>query len=102
FGRSNPLTSHFLLSVDGKPFQSVSFLLANEDKLDLTGSTFRFEKARHNNSFYVSALDYTIDPPVVTPIPAALPLFASGLGALGLLGWRRKRSQTQAERKAAI
>jgi hypothetical protein len=26
-----------------------------------------------------------------TPIPAALPLFASGLGALGLLGWRRKR-----------
>jgi probable HAF family extracellular repeat protein len=28
-----------------------------------------------------------------TPIPAALPLFASGLGALGLLGWRRKRKQ---------
>jgi len=27
----------------------------------------------------------------VTPIPAALPLFATGLGALGLLGWRRKR-----------
>ena len=26
-----------------------------------------------------------------TPIPAALPLFASGLGALGLLGWRGKR-----------
>lgn len=26
-----------------------------------------------------------------TPIPAALPLFASGLGAIGLLGWRRKR-----------
>ena len=27
----------------------------------------------------------------VTPLPAALPLFATGLGALGLLGWRRKR-----------
>ena len=26
-----------------------------------------------------------------TPIPAALPLFATGLGALALLGWRRKR-----------
>jgi hypothetical protein len=26
-----------------------------------------------------------------TPIPAALPLFASGLGAMGLLGWWRKR-----------
>jgi hypothetical protein len=27
----------------------------------------------------------------ITPLPAALPLFATGLGALGLLGWRRKR-----------
>jgi hypothetical protein len=26
-----------------------------------------------------------------TPLPTTLPLFASGLGALGLLGWRRKR-----------
>jgi outer membrane lipase/esterase len=26
-----------------------------------------------------------------TPLPTALPLFASGLGALGLLGWRRKQ-----------
>ncbi len=28
-----------------------------------------------------------------TPLPAALPLFASGLSALGLLGWRRKRKK---------
>lgn len=28
---------------------------------------------------------------VVTPLPAALPLFATGLGALGLLGWHRKK-----------
>jgi hypothetical protein len=26
-----------------------------------------------------------------TPLPATLPLFAAGLGALGLLGWRKKR-----------
>jgi hypothetical protein len=26
-----------------------------------------------------------------TPVPAALPLFASGLGVLGAVGWRRKR-----------
>jgi hypothetical protein len=26
-----------------------------------------------------------------TPLPAALPLFATGVGALGLLGWRRKK-----------
>jgi hypothetical protein len=28
---------------------------------------------------------------ITTPLPAALPLFATGLGGLGLLGWRRKR-----------
>ena len=31
-----------------------------------------------------------------TPLPAALPLFASGLGALGLLGWRKKRKASAA------
>jgi hypothetical protein len=29
--------------------------------------------------------------PTATPLPAALPLFATGIGGLGLLGWRRKR-----------
>jgi len=29
----------------------------------------------------------------ITHIPAALPLFATGLGALSLLGWRRTRKQ---------
>jgi hypothetical protein len=27
-----------------------------------------------------------------TPLPAALPLFAAGLGAMGFAGWRRKRN----------
>jgi hypothetical protein len=31
------------------------------------------------------------DAPAATPLPAELPLFAGGLGALGLLGWRRKK-----------
>jgi hypothetical protein len=30
-------------------------------------------------------------PVSTTPLPAALPLFAAGLGAMGLFGWRRKR-----------
>jgi choice-of-anchor C domain-containing protein len=42
-----------------------------------------------NNCCYGPALDnVSVN---ATPLPAALPLFATGLGALGLLGWRRKR-----------
>jgi hypothetical protein len=33
----------------------------------------------------------TINAPSPVPLPGALPLLATGLGALGLLGWRRKR-----------
>ena len=34
---------------------------------------------------------FSLDGVTATPLPATLPLFATGLGALGLLGWRRKR-----------
>lgn len=34
----------------------------------------------------------TITASIATPLPAALPLFASGGALLGFLGWRRKRS----------
>src|SRR5215510_10293158 len=42
-----------------------------------------------NNGLFVA----TVIPEITsaTPVPAALPLFATGLGALGLLGWRRKK-----------
>jgi hypothetical protein len=33
--------------------------------------------------------DVSVTP--TTPLPAALPLIAAGLGAMGLIGWRRKR-----------
>ena len=41
-------------------------------------------------SFEGASVDFSI---AETPLPAALPLFATGIGALGLLGWRRKRKQ---------
>lgn len=60
------------------------------------------------NNYYLYSPDYSGGPPNIaaggvvefghvvapdfaTPLPAALPLFATGIGALGLLGWRRKR-----------
>jgi hypothetical protein len=39
----------------------------------------------------IELTSFTVTPVSATPLPAALPLFATGLGALGLLGWRRKR-----------
>lgn len=37
-----------------------------------------------------------VPPPVTTPLPAALPLFATGLGVIGLIAWRRKRKDAAA------
>jgi hypothetical protein len=44
-------------------------------------------------NFITDHFDTTVTIAAETPLPTALPLFATGLGALGLLGWRRKRKQ---------
>jgi hypothetical protein len=54
--------------------------------------TYGFDK--FGNLYDHSANFHSLRPLVayeVTPLPATLPLFVAGLGALGLLGWRRKR-----------
>ena len=75
---------------------ATSFSSANNIGLNLTGNVFTFaEDGVHDPQFYVSGLAYdtggTGTTNGSTPLPAALPLFAGGLGVLGLLGWRRKR-----------
>jgi hypothetical protein len=48
-----------------------------------------------NTSFGCCSLgtegDFSVTSVSPVPLPAALPLFATGLGVLGVLGWRRKR-----------
>jgi hypothetical protein len=49
-----------------------------------------------NGDYFYSATgssggSVSVTPVSATPLPAALPLFATGLGAMGLFGWRRKR-----------
>ena len=45
---------------------------------------FCLQEFNTNREFTAGSID-------LTPIPAALPLFATGLGGLGLLAFRRKR-----------
>jgi hypothetical protein len=44
-----------------------------------------------NQGFAPESLIIATGAPVAIPLPTTLPLFASGIGALGLLRWRRKR-----------
>ena len=50
------------------------------------------------NNFTVNGDVFSAAAP--TPLPAALPLFASGLGAMGVVGWRRKRKKDAARAAA--
>ena len=58
---------------------------------DSTTLTFLETEGGFNAGIYLD--DVSVDPVVAsgTPLPGALPLFASGIGALGYLGLRRKR-----------
>ncbi len=50
-----------------------------------------------DNPGYIAFDNVSVTSVSATPLPAALPLFASGLGGLGLLGWRKKKkAQTKA------
>jgi len=57
------------------------------------GTTFNTKGDPFSGGWGVDNWNVTINPSS-TPLPAALPLFATGLGALGLLGWRRKKKAT--------
>jgi hypothetical protein len=50
-----------------------------------------------SNIYLISA---SVSPINAVPVPAALPLLATGLGALGVIGWRRKRKVAQAQAQA--
>ena len=64
--------------------RSVSFGSTTPTVLELVDGSFDFHVPNGTNTYDGLSAG-------TVPLPAALPLFAGGLGALGLLGWRRKR-----------
>jgi hypothetical protein len=61
---------------------------------DTTGTVPALAFANTDASSHIFALETSAPFGIevtATPLPAALPLFATGLGGLGLFGWRRKR-----------
>jgi hypothetical protein len=82
--------------------QLLTFTVANATLADLVLSTgsgsehvlFAADIVGNGRTGPVGSSDCTNcapPPPGETPIPGALPLFTSGIGLLGFLGWRRKR-----------
>jgi type VI protein secretion system component Hcp len=69
-------------------FQNVLFTSFSTSFLNQTDDvSFAYANAKETITFTATS---------ATPLPAALPLFATGLGALGLLGWLRKRKSRAA------
>ena len=58
----------------------------------ILGSEFIANRFGPTTNFFVLSTSATFSQ---VPLPAALPLFATGLAGLGLLGWRRKKKAAQ-------
>jgi hypothetical protein len=74
-------------NLNGISVSDIHFALASGDNGTYDGS--QWSNPENNTSVLRIVADFSA---TATPLPAALPLFAGGLGALGLLGWRRKRA----------
>jgi hypothetical protein len=89
---TQPFTYTGLNQLDGDPTYT-STQLAAQYITDVANGTWALD----SGDVYLltgsgnQTLAFDTDAPSATPLPAALPLFATGLGAMGLLGWRRKR-----------
>lgn len=80
--------------------------LIDPNELGLSGLTFSTSTAFVNlffgtwwreeivgQAFTSGRGDFSVSAVAPVPIPAALPLLAAGLGAMGFMGWRKKRKQ---------
>jgi hypothetical protein len=87
------------LTVSGAVNGLATSAMTNDFQVFITGfasgaptlSDAFFVDSTSRGLFESSSGTVTVTAVAATPIPAALPLFVSALGGLGLVGWRRKR-----------
>lgn len=86
----DPTKGNLMLTVREFGLGNGNSLFLDIDKnLGATNSRFSAFPTDWNQGLVTGFNDVAVSQ---TPLPAALPLFATGLGALGLMRWRRKRS----------
>lgn len=80
--------STLLGTFTGDGFVSSAWNVFNFSVLGTGSDTLKFAAVGRSDSYGGSLDAVALN---ATPLPAALPLFATGLGALGLFGWYRKK-----------
>jgi hypothetical protein len=90
-------TDFFFAGTDSGPITSIDFYYVSYPSLIIYFTGGDLFTGGPAYPYYVDSLGSydlpagTLVISATTPLPAALPLFATGLGVMGLLGWRRKR-----------
>ncbi|HLH98023.1 MAG TPA: hypothetical protein VKW08_23195 [Xanthobacteraceae bacterium] len=98
-------SNDFILSLGGTTLTSgtISYLDQSKTLLSFNGLSvtsgevlsLTLERSPGQDNGSITNLDLTVNE-TVTPLPAAFPLFATGLGVIGLVGWNRKRKAREA------
>jgi hypothetical protein len=90
FACSGPDTSDINVALGEASFSSATFALAAGINV-ITGIAALRPFSGVGTFDFIAEVTPTQVTPSPVPLPSALPLFATALGGLGLLGWRRKK-----------